>query len=197
MRSCGVTRTHGFLVWRNCKSLIGKIVIFKLIKIETKYQRGLNVFDFLFKMQFSLILFLLNYFFLALHTSVYLLPLFVKYHSVFLSFSPTLPFLLSVLCSAMFSSPLPFFVSPLLSVSGTAFIQWRRSGCPVLSRLNRRPLSLPLLSLWSNPPPLNLQSLKHGGCVHPFVCLCAAFLWRMHRVLTCHTESSWYVFGKK
>lgn len=63
----------------------------------------------------------------------------------------------------MFS--LPFFVSPSLPESETVFIQWQCSGYPALSSLNRRRWNLPLLSPWSNPPPLNLQSLRHGGCV--------------------------------
>lgn len=45
------------------------------------------------------------------------------------------------------------------------FIQWQHLGFPVLSSLNWRPSSLPLSSRWSNPLPLNLQSLRHGGCV--------------------------------
>lgn len=96
-------------------------------------------------------------------------------YNVFI-FLPTPSFLLYFV---VFPQPLLLFVSAFLSEPGTVFIQWQRLGCPLLSSLNRRLLNPPLLCLWSNPPPLNLQSLKHGGCVHPFVVCLGAEWWHV------------------
>lgn len=98
-------------------------------------------------------------------------------YNVFI-FLPTPSFLLYFVVFPQ-PQPLLLFVSAFLSEPGTVFIQWQRLGCPLLSSLNRRLLNPPLLCLWSNPPPLNLQSLKHGGCVHPFVVCLRAEWWHV------------------
>lgn len=46
--------------------------------------------------------------------------------------------------------------------SEMVFIQWRHLASPVPRSLSRQWLNPQLSSLWSSPPPLNLQSLKPG-----------------------------------